>query len=320
MIEKERLIDYQNKLREYITNTFFSDEKIFKNFLESKSVLTVLTEISSLSHRYSQSGDEKLKRLLVKQCIILLFQLEVIIKYSGLLTNLGIDYPEINLESPTIYSPFRVSDTEINLADTIGKMCCNLSMGIWNDFNEKDYSTIALIARIRQITEKSFGLFLLELGLYIDALLIKQPLKLINDILPNAFYIKNKNDKVLNFIKNIKRPDKKAPPKEHPKITIIEQPSYEVKQTEDKPKINEEKEGEFVEEDKQEEIPVEAEPVDEIFNRIDEQVEQPSQEFNELVRDKINEVVGKEIILKESYIGKDGELEESKIKTTIIKG
>lgn len=320
---QERFIDYKNQLTSYITQTFFKDQKTFAEFIDSKSVLTVLTEISSLSHRYSQKGDEKLKRLLVKQCIILLYQIELVIQYA----ELTVDYSSIDLSKPSAYSPFKASDIEVNLADTIGKMCCNLSIIIWNDFKEKNYSTTALIQRFKQIKENSFSRFLLELQLYIIGLLLKQTNRLINDVLPSAFYIRNKNDKVLNLLNSLKKnkekrnaepvknetpepidvidnpveeqtpQDEVIEPAETPKVTIIEQPEI----------IQEEPEEQTYETLQTEEAP---ENLIEIKNAEDAQENLPP----------VEELVSNTIVLKESHVTKDGALEETKIKTTIIKG
>lgn len=280
MIENKKITDYKNQLVSYISTTFFSDEKVFKDFLDSKCVLTALTEISSIAHRYSQTDDSKLKRLLLKQCVILLFQLELLIQYS----EAKID-AEINLEEPTIYSPYKVSDLEINLADTIGKMCCNLSFGIWNDFEEKKYSLMALTPRVKQIQDADFWNFILKLQTYIVALLLKQSNSLINDILDNAFRIRIKNEKALNIIRNLKKN------KPTPKVEIVEQPAIPERYIADA----------YVEQSLN---------ADEIDDALTEIIPAPHQE-------RYTEI--QEIVLKESHINDNGELEESNIKTTIIK-
>lgn len=307
----DKLINYKNQLVEYIMKTFFANEKDFFAFLEEKSFLTVLLEISSLSHRYCQSNDEKLKRLLIKQLIILLFDLEIISRYSNYLQNLGITYNDVDASQPTIYTPYTINDEEINIIDTIGKMSCNLAMGLWNNFTDKNYSITRIIQYFQQLKEeKNFGLFIIEIELYLISLVSKQDIDYINDILPNAFFIKDKHSKIKSILNNISKnkknpvPDLQREIKNQNKITIVEQPmEYNERNIENKEheEFNKEEFKQIQDRVKEGEEVYEIEPLDE--NKES---------------DNIQEQENKEITLKESHINENGELEASKIKTTVV--
>lgn len=281
---KDKLLNFKNQLVNYITKTFFRNEQLYFSFLETKSVLTVLTEISSLSHRFAISNDEKLKKLLTKQCIILVFQLNVILEYSEILKKLGIGYDKINLDEPTMYAPIKITDTDINIADTLGKMCCNLSMGLWNDFSDKNYSTSTVVQRISNIQEESFGLFLIELELYLLAFISTQSNDLINSALERAFVIINKAKRIASILDSRKEKTTTTKPiqtTEKPKVTIIEQPVV-------------------------------------VNSKTEEPVEKPKPTRITKKKEDAPKKEETEITLKESHINQDGELEESNIKTTII--
>ena len=316
-MEKEKLISYKDQLIEYIMKTFFADEKQFFTYLESKSFLTVLLEISSLSHRYLQSKDDKLKKLLVKQLIIMLFQIEIIVRYSDMLKLLGIDYNQINLEEPTIYTPYKVSDDEIKVIDTIGKMCCNFSLGIWNNFTDNNYSPIHIIQQFQQLKdEKSFGLFVLELELYVVSLIVAQDINYINDILPNAFIIRNKQEKINNAISKLLK-NKTATQKS--KVTVVEQPIIEFEGE----KFTEQEIQEMAKE-LHEGVKENGEVYKQFLNKLENENKKESNEelIAEIVEEPDKNEVDKqdeeEITLKESHINENGELEESKIKTIVI--
>lgn len=309
MTDKNELIDYKNQLIDYILKTYFSEEKVFVDFCNLKSVLTTLIEISSIANRYCQNLDDKLKKILIKQCIIFLFQLECIIRYG----EIQFDIEAIDLTQPTIYSPFLVSHDEIDVIDTIGKMSCNLSMGLWNDFEDRNYSVVAMIGRIKNINENNFIQFLLEFELYLVSLIARQEPNYVNNVLSTAFFVKS-NSRIETLLRKIKPPkfeEINPAPLEPHKVTTIEQPIEFTEQ-------EMEEFGERISEGVKER----GEIYEQFLKDIDEGKE-PQNIFADIEpKDKddkdIEQNEDKEIVIKESHINENGELEQSNIKTTFL--
>lgn len=337
MLNKDELIDYKNQLTDYILKTYFNEEENFVNFCNIKSVLSTLIEISSVSNRYCQNLDNKLKKILIKHCIVLLFQLECCIRYA----EIKLDTESVDLTQPTIYTPFLVSNEEIDVIDTLGKMTCNLSMGLWNDFENRNYSIISMINRFKASKEdKSFLKFLLEILLYLASLISRQDPDYINNILITAFFVKPNNridtlleklkkqpkveipepilskpkvEQPLDIVEPIDEALEEARPVEELKMTVIGQPPVlDIAEPE-----NEAIENEYMDADEikaiQDGVKEHGEEYEKFISDIDEGKE-PDNIFENLETEAEQE----EIIIRESHISEDGELEESNIKTTII--
>lgn len=299
-MQQSELIKYKEQIYFYIINTFFKDNTTFQRYVDSKSFLVVLLEISSLAHRYCNTDDAKLKKLLLRQCVVLLFHLETIIRYAEF-TNAD-DLAKVDISQPTDYSPFNAYSEERDLIDTLGKFCCNMSMVVWNNFTNKNYSLMMMIEQFKQITDdENFKKFFLELSLYTTSFISSQDEALLNEVMKTAFFIKENNlklnkkisktiEKVMGdnaeLIKQIREQERKqAVGKEEILARIISERNSN--------------------EEKAVNISILPEPV------AEEPAEQPA---------VVDAVVVEEhsITLKESFVNENGEIEESEIKTTII--
>lgn len=312
-MQQSELIKYKEQIYFYIINTFFKDNIIFQRYVDSKSTLVVLLEISSLAHRYCNTNDNKLKKLLLRQCIVLLFHLETIIRYAEF-TNAD-DLTKVDVSQPTAYSPYNAYSEEIDLIDTLGKFCCNMSMVIWNNFTNKNYSLMTMIEQFKQINnDDDFKKFFLELSLYITSFISSQDEALINEVMKTAFFIKENN---LKLNKKISKTIEKVIGENAEIVNKIRE--HERRQTVGKEQILERITSKRVASQRLEEksvnISILPEPV------VEEQpiIEEPSIVVEEQP-DLVYEVVcdDNSITLKESFVNENGEIEESEIKTTII--
>ena len=207
----EKLLSIKNDILEKTFNEYLSSEESKKDFFENKNLLTAILEISSIANRYIKNENEKnkLRKLLYKNIIISIVMIEMIMTYSKMFKNSGLPFIENNelnyysdeiftkleLDKPTILSPFLIEDTnESNLVNTIGVLSCNLAIGIWSDFKNNDYRLISLIERFSTIKEgdEKFCIFILKYELYLLSVIKDITEDELKEILPTVFFVKKK--------------------------------------------------------------------------------------------------------------------------------
>ena len=207
----EKLLSIKNNILEKTFNEYLSSEESKKDFFENKNLLTAILEISSIANRYIKNENEKnkLRKLLYKNIIISIVMIEMIMTYSKMFKNSGLPFIENNelnyysdeiftkleLDKPTILSPFLIEDTnESNLVNTIGVLSCNLAIGIWSDFKNNDYRLISLIERFSTIKEgdEKFCIFILKYELYLLSVIKDITEDELKEILPTVFFVKKK--------------------------------------------------------------------------------------------------------------------------------
>lgn len=207
----EKLLSIKNDILEKTFNEYLSSEESKKDFFENKNLLTAILEISSIANRYIKNENEKnkLRKLLYKNIIISIVMIEMIMTYSKMFKNSGLPFIENNelnyygdeiftkleLDKPTILSPFLIEDTnESNLVNTIGVLSCNLAIGIWSDFKNNDYRLISLIERFSTIKEgdEKFCIFILKYELYLLSVIKNITEDELKEILPTVFFVKKK--------------------------------------------------------------------------------------------------------------------------------
>ena len=210
----EKLLSIKNNILEKTFNEYLSSEESKKDFFENKNLLTAILEISSIANRYIKNENEKnkLRKLLYKNIIISIVMIEMIMTYSKMFKNSGLPFIENNelnyysdeiftkleLDKPTILSPFLIEDTnESNLVNTIGVLSCNLAIGIWSDFKNNDYRLISLIERFSTIKEgdEKFCIFILKYELYLLSVIKDITEDELKEILPTVFFVKKKKKK-----------------------------------------------------------------------------------------------------------------------------